>query len=671
MQAAKSAALVRAPLLERYDDETPAATMLTTTPNEALAHVELVHTYQPSRAVPRASACSTTLHVSLDGTHGDVASICSRDLAPLRQRAQSAGSRDGLQGQNGARARVRSSSVVQARLPVTSYVNDHRPAHLIETTGQFSPLSQVQVELKKGQTIMADANLKQSSSVLHEDVSDRSGLPADIFELYHGGKRLEREATLSSRGVGKDSTIEVKMRGRGGMPGVGMLPGLSGRGGSPDGGRRSHRRLAEGGGSGADGSDGVGGGGSGGGAHPAAAQPAAQPTVLRVHGLGGRTAAIELALAGRRTGGCAKMEKPAAGSPGKSGNRSTRISKRSDLEELDETEGSVPDASKVAVVVAEAEVANVVEAASSTGQQGLRFKETTEGTDPEDNTRAQEAATKRAPQQGSFRLERHSLTLYWQSDNCKYLQVKTLSHHSIEDLYEKEGRSHSGDAPPSFLGPRRARWIRWSMLIVGCGILIFGVFLGGLLFALTNSFSSEVAPSHVASNDVANRSTLEESTDDQATGICLVKHDVLLTSSLVRDEFMGTFFNASCIAENATGDPCDTSIAEEYVHRILAANRFSTLIVEFLAFLAMFAFAQVGGIPRPTNWSGMLCWLAWMVAQLAQYVVVLLMLVMEFFSFLSMRARLEPCLIRVDGAAMVDVVAHVSNLSLLTACPAI
>ena len=492
MHAAKPAALVHAQLLERSEDETPAVTMLTTTPNDALAHAELVHTYQPSRAVPRASACSTTLHVSLDGTHGDVASICPRDLAPLRQRAQSAGSRDGLQGQNGAWARVRSSSVVQARLPVTSYVNDHRPAHLIETTGQFSPLSQVQVELKKGQTIMADANLKQSSSVLHEDVSDRSGLPADIFELYHGGKRLEREATLSSRGVGKDSTIEVKMRGRGG-----------------------------------------------------------------------------------------------------------------------------------------------------------------------------------APQQGSFRLERDSLTLYWRPDDGKYLQVKVSNHLSIEDLHEKEGRPHSGDAPPSFLGPRRARWIRWSMLIVGCGILIFGVFLGGLLFALANSFSSEVAPSHVASNEVANRSTLEESesTDDKA--ICLVKHDVLLVSSLVRDEFMGTFFNASCIASNATGDTCDTSIAEEYVYRILAANRFSTLIVEFLAFLAMFAVAQVGGIPRPTNWSGMLCWLAWMVAQLAQYVVVLLMLVMEFFSFLSMRARLDPCLIRVDGAAMVDVVAHVSNLSLLTACPAI
>ena len=64
MQAAKSAALVRAQLLERSEDETPAVTMLTTTPN-ALAHAELVHTYEPPRAVPRASACSTSLGVAL------------------------------------------------------------------------------------------------------------------------------------------------------------------------------------------------------------------------------------------------------------------------------------------------------------------------------------------------------------------------------------------------------------------------------------------------------------------------------------------------------------------------------------------------------------------------------------------------------------------------------
>ena len=56
------AALVRGQLV---GDETPAVTMLTTTPNNALAHAELVRTYEQPRAVPLASACSTTVSVAL------------------------------------------------------------------------------------------------------------------------------------------------------------------------------------------------------------------------------------------------------------------------------------------------------------------------------------------------------------------------------------------------------------------------------------------------------------------------------------------------------------------------------------------------------------------------------------------------------------------------------
>ena len=114
----------------------------------------------------------------------------------------------------------------------------------------------MQVEIKKGQTIMVDANLQQPSGALHEDVSERSGLPADTFELYHGSKRLEGEAVLTSWGVEKSSLIEVKTRGRGGMHGGG-----SGGSGADGGGG------VEGGGGGTDcclgGVDGVGGFGSG------------------------------------------------------------------------------------------------------------------------------------------------------------------------------------------------------------------------------------------------------------------------------------------------------------------------------------------------------------------------------------------------------------------------
>ena len=78
---------------------------------------------------------------------------------------------------------------------------------------------------------MVDANLQQPSGALRKDVSERSGLPADTFELYHGSKRLEGEAVLARWGVEKDSLIEVKTRGRGGMHG-----GEGGEGGADGGG---------------------------------------------------------------------------------------------------------------------------------------------------------------------------------------------------------------------------------------------------------------------------------------------------------------------------------------------------------------------------------------------------------------------------------------------------
>ena len=72
------------------------------------------------------------------------------------------------------------------------------------------------MELKKGETIMIDAALNLPASFLHEAFSVRSGVPLDFFELYYRGKRLEGKAALASWGVGKCSTIEVKMRGLGG-----------------------------------------------------------------------------------------------------------------------------------------------------------------------------------------------------------------------------------------------------------------------------------------------------------------------------------------------------------------------------------------------------------------------------------------------------------------------
>ncbi len=45
--------------------------------------------------------------------------------------------------------------------------------------------SQVQVELKKGETIMTDAALHLPASFLREAFSERSGVPLDVFELYY------------------------------------------------------------------------------------------------------------------------------------------------------------------------------------------------------------------------------------------------------------------------------------------------------------------------------------------------------------------------------------------------------------------------------------------------------------------------------------------------------
>ena len=114
------------------------------------------------------------------------------------------------------------------------------------------------MELKKGETIMIDAALHLPAAFLHEALSNRSGLPLDHFGLYYRGKRLEGEAALSSWGIEKDSTIEVKMRGRGGGPSM-----------VSDGGGFGPRRPAAGGGggagaSGSDSGDGVGGVGAGG-----------------------------------------------------------------------------------------------------------------------------------------------------------------------------------------------------------------------------------------------------------------------------------------------------------------------------------------------------------------------------------------------------------------------
>eukprot|EP00964_Phaeocystis_antarctica_P003109 scaffold1658_cov60-Phaeocystis_antarctica.AAC.2 len=64
---------------------------------------------------------------------------------------------------------------------------------------------------------MIDVLLGQPASILHEDVSKRSGYSPECFSLYHQSKPLEGEATLASLGVQRNAVIELKTRGRGGV----------------------------------------------------------------------------------------------------------------------------------------------------------------------------------------------------------------------------------------------------------------------------------------------------------------------------------------------------------------------------------------------------------------------------------------------------------------------
>ena len=63
---------------------------------------------------------------------------------------------------------------------------------------------------------MMNVDLDMPAAILHEAVSNRSGMPLEGFALYYQSKQLEGGAALSSWGVEKDATIEVKTRGRGG-----------------------------------------------------------------------------------------------------------------------------------------------------------------------------------------------------------------------------------------------------------------------------------------------------------------------------------------------------------------------------------------------------------------------------------------------------------------------
>ena len=148
-------------------------------------------------------------------------------------------------------------------------------------------------------------------------------------------------------------------------------------------------------------------------------------------------------------------------------------------------------------------------------------------------------------------------------------------------------------------------------------------FFAGMVFLLL--VQSLVKPND--NNDEPEPASLELALPEpNASSNCTSTVDV---SELMQMAFVDTFFNASCIAAGATGDPCDVHMAHEYTHRSFAALRVDSLIAEVLSLMASFSLFQVGGIPRATDANGALFLLAWMSTQFAQWILTLVAICFE------------------------------------------
>jgi len=208
----------------------------------------------------------------------------------------------------------------------------------------------------------------------------------------------------------------------------------------------------------------------------------------------------------------------------------------------------------------------------------------------------------------------------------------TAPYHAVNVGLEIEAPPGSEFLLPTFISPGQ-RKLLWATL---CSVLCFGAFAGIVFTLVVLGWSSD---GDILAEDQA--VALPSNVSDN----CTLTYDPDDISELTREAYVRTFFNLTCLATNSTGDPCDLHLAEEYTHRMFSALRFDRLVMEFLAFVAIFSLAQIGGIPRPTDWNGMFFWLAWMATMLAQYVVILCALILQVFTFLGVRARLSPCLI--------------------------
>ena len=123
---------------------------------------------------------------------------------------------------------------------------------------------------------------------------------------------------------------------------------------------------------------------------------------------------------------------------------------------------------------------------------------------------------------------------------------------------------------------------------------------------------------------------------------------------LVDNPFVNTFFNINCILANGTGNPCDVDVAASFTDELFGTLRVEYSITLIASLVALFSYAHLGGIPRPTDAWGTFFWAAWMVLLSCQYATVALSLAMHVVAFLGVHSRLSPCLVASGGVKLLN-----------------